>query len=309
MKTCAPLLLSLLLVAPALGAAPASPVYPLLRVLTKDDALFVQQQAALDEFRGVAESHNRGDTPFPVLSLFEYTRRSTDDLFSLNARIGLRYDTLATLNGAPDKGSFDARSTILIPSQDGLFVNNPPRGWLEELILSTRLENGEQPQALVVVRDGKRLPVWYFANESFSAVERKYFLGMLFSRPLAVLRVTSGFGWRGDPFTGQREFHDGIDLAGNEGAEVMAARDGVVVETGTNATLGNYIILDHGNGLETVYGHLSAIRVIMNQRVVSGAVIGLLGHTGYATGPHLHFEVREKGTAMDPAQLLALKKD
>lgn len=297
------------LIPTALAAASTDAGYPTMRLLSKDDDLFVQQQSALDDFRRVAESRNRGDTPYPELALFSYRKKKTEDLFSLNARLGLRYETLATLNAAPGRSAFDARSTILVPTQDGLFVSNPPRGWLEELILSTRLEDGKNPQSLVVFRDGKRESLWYFPNESFSGVERKYFLGMLMKPPLSFLRLSSPFGWRPDPFTGQREFHDGMDLAAPEGTEVHAARDGSVTAAGIDATLGNYIILDHGNGLQTVYGHLSAIRVIMNQQIVAGATIGLVGHTGYATGPHLHFEVREKGTAMDPAQLLAMKKN
>ncbi len=291
------------------AAASAEPfAYPRLRVLTRDDPLYLQQQSALDDFRRVAESRNRGDTPFPPLELFEYPKRESEDLFSLNARLGLRYDTLATLNDTIDKAQFDAKKSVLVPSQDGIFVSNPPRGWLEQLMLSTRLAEGSAPVAMVIVRNGKRDPVYFFANDTFTGIERKYYLGMLLRFPLDVQRVSSVFGWRSDPFTGKQEFHEGLDLAAPAGSLVRAARDGVVSETGRDVTLGNYIILTHAGGMQTVYGHLSAIRVIMNQKVIAGAAIGAVGSTGYATGPHLHFEVREKGVPVNPVQLLAMKK-
>jgi murein DD-endopeptidase MepM/ murein hydrolase activator NlpD len=302
--------MALLLALTAPFAADAvSPAYPELRVLSRDDPLYLQQQSALEEFRRIAESRNRGGTPFPPLVIFEYAKRTSEDLFSVNARLGLRYDTLATLNDTAAKGEFDAKTRILVPSQDGVFVNDPPRGWLEQLMLSTRLANGMEPERMVVIRDGKRQPVWFFANDTFSGIERKYYLGILLRFPLDVQHVSSAFGWRSDPFTGRQEFHEGLDLSAPAGASVRAARDGVVTETGNDATLGNYIVLTHTGGLQTVYGHLSAIGVIMEQKVIAGAIIGAVGSTGYATGPHLHFEVREKGTPVDPAHLLAMKKD
>ncbi len=308
MKAAIVTLLALLVLLPVVAAGAFADSYPVLRVLSKDDPLYVQQQAALDDFRRVAESHDRGDEPYPPLALFEYTRRPTEDLFSLNARLGLRYDTLATLNETSARSEFDARTRILVPSQDGIFVSDPPRGWLEELMLSTRLAQGRKPQSVVVVRDGSPQRLWFFPDDAFNGIERKYYLGILLRLPLDKVRISSTFGWRDDPFTGKREFHDGLDLAASEGEAVRAARDGVVLEIGRDATLGNYIILEHTGGLQTVYGHLSTIRVIMNQKVLAGAEIGTVGHTGYATGPHLHFEVREKGGAVDPEQLLAMRK-
>ena len=90
----------------AASAADSPGAYPRLRVLTRDDALYLQQQAELDQFRQVAEARGPGDRTYPALSLFEYARRPSDDLFALNARLGLRYDTLATLNGVTDRASF-----------------------------------------------------------------------------------------------------------------------------------------------------------------------------------------------------------
>jgi murein DD-endopeptidase MepM/ murein hydrolase activator NlpD len=83
----------------------------------------------------------------------------------------------------------------------------------------------------------------------------------------------------------------------------------VVSETGRNEELGNYVVLNHPGGYQTVYGHLSVIGVTINQRVSAGEVLGAVGHTGRATGPHLHFEVKRKGSVTDPFPLLAVRKD
>jgi murein DD-endopeptidase MepM/ murein hydrolase activator NlpD len=284
----------------------AAATYPEIHVLSQDDALFVQQQSALEEFRVLSQV--RGPVVLPPVDLFEYQKRPSDDIFALNARIGLRYDTIATLNAAPSTIAFNQKRRVLIPSQDGLFVNNPPRSELEELMLSTRIADGKKPQSLMIARDGRMNAAYFFPGESFTPMERSYFLGILFRLPIDKVRITSMYGWRQDPFTGRSEFHTGVDFGAAEGTEVHAARDGVVEETGKSETLGNYVVLTHPGGYQTVYGHLSLIRVIIGQKVNTGAIIGAVGHTGLATGPHLHFEVRTKAGTTDPLKLLAMKK-
>ncbi len=298
-------LVFLLAIAAAAQAGAAD--YPRIHVLSADDPLYVQHQAELETFYRAAGA--REPSALPPLTIFEYRMRPGEDLFSLNARLGLPYDTLATLNGAKSREAFDSRRVVLIASQAGLFVNDPPRSTLEDMVLSTRLADGQKPRRLVVLREGKASPVLYFPGEQFTPMERLYFLGVLFEFPIVRGMVTSLFGMRTDPFTGRQEFHTGIDIGAPDGTAVHAARDGVVSETGTNEELGNYIVLDHPGGYQTVYGHLSVIGVTMNTRVSAGAVIGAVGRTGRATGPHLHFEVKRKGRFTDPYPLLAVRKD
>lgn len=288
-------------------AGAAARVYPEIRSLSSDDALFVQQQSALEEFRRLSQI--RGGVVFPPVDIFEYPKRATDDLFSINARIGMRYDTLATLNGTEEKAAFGAKSRILVPSQEGLFLNNPPRGDLESMMLSTRVADGKKPQTLVVVRDGRSDTVYFFPGEEFTPMERSYFLGILFRIPIDKPRITSLYGWRKDPFTGSPEFHAGMDFGAPEGTEVHAARDGTVDEVGEDDMLGNFVVITHPGGYQTVYGHLSSICVTMKQKVTTGTIIGSVGRTGRATGPHLHFEMRTKAGSRDPYQLLAMKKN
>jgi len=284
----------------------AHQAYPLLRVLSQDDALFVQQQSELEEFRQVMESKTREAAIFPGLDLFEYVRRPEEDLFSLNARLGLRYDTLASLNASASKDDFNAHRRILIPSQDGLFVSDPPRGELEEMVLATRLAAGKRPLKLMVARDGLWQPVSYFPDDTYSAVERAYFLRILYRNPIDKGHITSMYGWRADPFTGTREFHAGLDIGAAEGTPVHAAREGRVVEVAQNDVLGRYVVLTHPGGYQTVYGHLSSINATIGEEVTTGFTLGAVGHTGLATGPHLHFEVRTRAGTLDPLQLIRM---
>jgi murein DD-endopeptidase MepM/ murein hydrolase activator NlpD len=103
--------------------------------------------------------------------------------------------------------------------------------------------------------------------------------------------LSSGFGNRVDPFTGSRDFHPGIDISTPEGAKVAVPADGVVVSCGQKGAYGNAIIVDHGFGIITRYGHLAGFNVRPGQRVKRGDVLGFVGSTGRSTSPHLHYEV------------------
>ncbi|AJQ25523.1 M23 family metallopeptidase [Pelosinus fermentans] len=112
--------------------------------------------------------------------------------------------------------------------------------------------------------------------------------------------VTSGFGWRNSPMGGGSELHPGMDIANSMGAPVVVAADGVVVQSGAAGGYGNMVQIDHGNGISTIYGHNSRIIVSVGQSVRKGQVISYVGSTGKSTGPHLHYEVRVNGNAVDP---------
>lgn len=121
---------------------------------------------------------------------------------------------------------------------------------------------------------------------------------------LGMTEQTSGFGTRLDPFLGRPAFHAGIDFRGDVGAPVRATAGGKVVSAGYNGGYGNMVEIDHGNGLTTRYAHLSAVTASEDQYVAAGAVVGRLGSTGRSTGPHLHYEVRVDGEAVDPTRFL-----
>ncbi|HEY3676183.1 MAG TPA: peptidoglycan DD-metalloendopeptidase family protein [Candidatus Tumulicola sp.] len=116
--------------------------------------------------------------------------------------------------------------------------------------------------------------------------------------------ITSPFGWRSSPFNGSPDFHPGLDIAAPTGTTVTAAAGGTVIMAQWYGGYGNYVLIDHGGGYSTGYGHLSAIYVSNGQAVKRGQAIGAVGMTGEATGPHLHFEVRIDGKPVDPAPRL-----
>ena len=116
--------------------------------------------------------------------------------------------------------------------------------------------------------------------------------------------ITSPFGWRPNPFGGSPDFHPGLDIAAPSGTTVTAAAGGTVILAQWYGGYGNFILIDHGGGVASGYGHLSAIYVSVGQQVQRGQAIGAVGSTGHSTGPHLHFEVRIAGKPVDPAPRL-----
>ena len=117
---------------------------------------------------------------------------------------------------------------------------------------------------------------------------------------------SSNYGWRIDPFSGQRAFHEGIDFLADQGTAIHAAAGGVVVYAEHHPQYGNMVEIDHGNDLVSRYAHASKLLVKVGDVVLSGARIAEVGRTGRATGTHLHFEVRHRGVPQNPTQFLRL---
>lgn len=113
---------------------------------------------------------------------------------------------------------------------------------------------------------------------------------------------TRGFGMKYDPFTGYKRFHGGIDIGNKTGTPIYATADGVVQSTGIAGDFGKLITINHGYGYKTRYGHLSKIKVKRGQKILRGDLIGLMGSTGYSTGPHLHYEVIKNGKRVNPLE-------
>jgi murein DD-endopeptidase MepM/ murein hydrolase activator NlpD len=116
--------------------------------------------------------------------------------------------------------------------------------------------------------------------------------------------LMAGFGERTDPFSGEGARHTGVDIAAPMGTPVKATADGVVISAGWNGGYGRCVIIDHGNGYQTWYGHLSKLDVIEGAEIRQGEILGLVGMTGRATGPHLHYEVRIHSTPVNPYRFL-----
>ncbi len=116
--------------------------------------------------------------------------------------------------------------------------------------------------------------------------------------------LSSSMGNRSDPFTGEKDFHPGLDISADTGDPVYATADGKITTAAMAGNYGNLVVIDHGYGIETRYGHLSAFKVRDGQAVKRGDLLGLVGATGRATSSHLHYEVRANGRILNPLQLL-----
>lgn len=231
---------------------------------------------------------------------YAYRCRAGDSLLSLHAATGIPYDTLATLNriSSPDE-NLTAR-TIVIPVVKGIFVPLVPESAVETLL---RAEIPEESGALRYEIDGRAFD--FFSGARFSQAQRAFFLDTSFRLPLDTRVVSSGFGYRNSPVYGKWKFHKGIDFAASQGEAVYSCKGGTVSFVLRNdAVFGNYIIIAHQNGLTSVYAHLSRILVRKGETVGAGQKIGEVGQTGFVTGPHLHFEIRQNGTAADPDEFL-----
>ena len=116
--------------------------------------------------------------------------------------------------------------------------------------------------------------------------------------------LTAGFGERMDPFSGEGAFHTGVDIATQYGDAVRFTADGVVIEAGDRAGYGRLVIIDHGFGVTTWYGHLSSFNVLVGEQLRRGDTIGNVGVSGRSTGPHVHYEVRINGAPVNPMRYL-----
>jgi murein DD-endopeptidase MepM/ murein hydrolase activator NlpD len=116
--------------------------------------------------------------------------------------------------------------------------------------------------------------------------------------------LTSTFGYRSSPFTGRRELHKGLDIATRSGTPVIAPADGLVVFAGREGGFGNMIIIDHGYGITTRYGHCSSLEAKLGQKIKRGDVVARVGNTGRSTGPHVHYEVAVNGVSVNPSRYI-----
>jgi murein DD-endopeptidase MepM/ murein hydrolase activator NlpD len=174
------------------------------------------------------------------------------------------------------------------------------------MLASTKDAQGGPLQALSTGRDGSIDPRFERMGLSLARMEalERGLSGIPQVMPASLKMISSGFGYRHDPFTGAGAMHAGLDFRGPVGAPIYAAAKGKVTFAGVRSGYGNCIEISHGNGLLTRYAHMSAFRAKVGQDVAAGDVIGAIGSSGRSTGPHLHFEVRINDRAVNPRPFL-----
>ena len=286
--------------------------FPVIAQMNRRDDGFRQFIADVEANRRLVFLRNRrqgitGETIAEALTIFSYTVRDGDDLFSLAARGNIPFSTLASLNRLTNRSSVRADMTLLLPSVPGIFVPASPDSELERLMASGRLHLEDEGRSTIAipVSSGGQVEFYFFPGDEFSSVERAFFLNPgLFRFPLLSYRLTSGYGMRENPLGNNMHFHPGLDLAAPHGTEIFAAADGIVTETGFDRILGNFVKVSHAGGWTSVYGHMRNIGTTVGARVGAGALIGWVGSTGYSTGPHLHFELWQGERSRDPGDVL-----
>jgi murein DD-endopeptidase MepM/ murein hydrolase activator NlpD len=147
-------------------------------------------------------------------------------------------------------------------------------------------------------------------DESLSSIEAKILQQSVLkdmlpnSNPVNAAFNSSSYGWRIDPFNGNKAFHEGLDFTANTGTPIRAAADGIVSSAEQGGAYGKLVKIEHGAGLETRYAHASKILVKVGERVTKGQIVAEVGSTGRSTGPHLHYEIRLNGASLDPRKYL-----
>jgi len=237
--------------------------------------------------------------PVQFLTIYKYTPVKNDDVFSISARCNIPYSTLVSLNRLSSPGAIQAGRPILLPSFPGIFIPDNMESDLERLAGAARFDSMEPVRLKINVAEKTEI-FNFFPGADYTPTERAFFLNTGFRFPLRSYRMTSAYGQRKSPFTGNMTMHQGIDLAAPEGTEVYAAADGVVTALGEDPVYGIYIIISHGERWSSLYGHLQKTETVLRSIVKSGSLIGRVGSTGQSTGPHLHFELRQDGRALNP---------
>ncbi len=235
----------------------------------------------------------------------EYRVRNGDTVSGIASRFGLRnISTVLSVNRIDNARRIRAGQVLRIPSMDGISHTVSRGESLAQIGSRYKISVTALLDSNDLISDnlqsGQKL---FIPGAALGTYDLRKAMGELFIMPVQG-RLTSPFGYRADPFTGVRTFHTGIDLAAPTGTPIKVTLDGRVATTGFTPVYGNYIIISHDGGYQSLYAHLSSIGVRRGQSVVQGAVVGRVGNTGYSTGSHLHFSVYKDGRMIDPLSVL-----
>ncbi|HHU36553.1 MAG TPA: M23 family metallopeptidase [Treponema sp.] len=241
----------------------------------------------------------------PNLYYTVYRVKKGDMVGKIAETHGVSQDALISLNRLRNTRTLQIGSLLKIPSIDGILYTVKPgdtpesiadkyRVSLEKIALVNTIQDNIAPDGSILFLPDAKLD-WVTVQE---------INGDLFSKPLHNrYYISSRYGWRNNPFSGSRTFHNGIDMAASYGTPIYAALSGRVIRAGYDVTYGNYIIVAHHSGYQTMYAHLSSFLVSRGAYVTTNTRIGTVGNTGQSTGAHLHFTVYKNRSTINPATL------
>ena len=241
------------------------------------------------------------------VSYQNYTVKAGDTISGIARKFGLKnISSLISVNDIGNVRQLAAGQKLKIPSIDGIIYTVKSGDTLDSIVTKYKLSMAQfldvNELDSASLKAGQQL---FLPGAGLDSKTLKNALGDLFMLPIQTkFRWTSPYGYRVDPIANVKSFHTGTDMACPTGTPILAAMSGKVVTAGQNRIYGNYVILDHGNGYQTVYAHMSKIIATKGQWVSQGTRIGLVGSTGYSTGPHLHFTVYKNGKLVDPMTVL-----
>jgi murein DD-endopeptidase MepM/ murein hydrolase activator NlpD len=240
------------------------------------------------------------------LKVTNYTTTAGDTLSKVASRFRLNIDTVVSWNGIRNARSIAVGTVLQIPNANGLKYTVRRGDTLQGIARSWGVDFNNLVDfnqiATSAISVGQEL---FLPNARMNQSDLNKILGSLFMYPvLGSITLSSPFGTRPDPFTGLPSWHNGIDIKENIGTAILAAAAGTIADVGFNPTYGNYVIIKHSGGYQTLYGHMTRYLVTRGLKVTQGQKIGEVGTTGYSTGPHVHFSVFHNGEAVDPLKFL-----
>jgi murein DD-endopeptidase MepM/ murein hydrolase activator NlpD len=239
-----------------------------------------------------------------ILLSFSYKIRPGDTIGALAQTYGLNPDTLLSLNNIKNSRLIQIDQMLRIPNQDGILYKVKQGDTLASI--AEKYEAGADSILTAnelfseAINAGTSL---FIPGARLSRTDLQEINGDLFIWPVRGY-ITSSYGYRPSPFTGERQFHTGIDIGAPQGTPVRAGMAGRISSVGYDGVSGNYVVITHHSGYRTLYAHLSVVRTKAGAYVRGGDVIGDVGNTGLSTGPHLHFTVYKNGVTVNPRALI-----
>lgn len=223
-----------------------------------------------------------------------YTVKSGDSLYSIANEFKVNISTVIDFNDIGDPRNIRVGSELLIPKPDGLVYEVKPgesMGYIAKLFFAPLnlllKENRLKESSVIHVGQKIFIPSYLINMYEYVPTDADY-------RWPVYGVISSEYGWRTHPISGKRSFHTGLDIAAPEDAPIFNGADGYVVFAAENGGYGYMVEVQHDDGTTTIYAHMSHISVYKGQRVYTGSLLGRVGETGVATGPHVHFEVHDK---------------